>query len=182
MLKACWLWLAILKKKYVELTRPKIESRDPIFTGTRARSQVSGTDLGLGDTGRDRWGHCPRGCGCLGQVSSQLPLEDVSWGSLRHGAGRRFHSGMERLTKEFFSSIVLPDLVLSLWRCFFRVLESLSSRLSISLVIPTSPFMILCMHYQENLLRLWPQKLIVLVGQYWHLDPPFTCAGKDICR
>ena len=44
MLKACWLWFVILKK-YVELTRPKIESRDPIsFTGARARSRVSGND------------------------------------------------------------------------------------------------------------------------------------------
>ena len=44
MLKACWLWFVILKK-YVELTRPKIESRDPIFfIGTRARSRVSGND------------------------------------------------------------------------------------------------------------------------------------------
>ena len=44
MLKACWLWFAVLKK-YVELTRPKIESRDPIFfTGARARSRVSGND------------------------------------------------------------------------------------------------------------------------------------------
>ena len=47
-----------------------------------------GLGLGLGDTGRDRWGHCARGCGCLGQVSSQLPLEDVGWGSLRHGGGK----------------------------------------------------------------------------------------------
>ena len=32
-------------RKYVELTRPKIESRDPIFfIGTRARSRVSGND------------------------------------------------------------------------------------------------------------------------------------------
>ena len=96
--------------------------------------------LGLGDTGRDQWGHWAQGCGCLRQMSSQLPLEDVGW-----GAGRRFHSGMERLKKEFFSSVVLPDLVLSLRRCFFPVLESLSSRLSISLVIPTSSFMIVCM-------------------------------------
>ena len=44
MLKACWLWFVILKE-YVELTRPKIESRDPIFfTGTRSRSRVSGND------------------------------------------------------------------------------------------------------------------------------------------
>ena len=34
--------------------------------------------LVLGYTGRDRLGHCARGCGCLGEVSSQLPLEDVS--------------------------------------------------------------------------------------------------------
>ena len=40
----CWLWFVTLKI-YVELTRPKIESRDPIFfTGTRARSRVSGND------------------------------------------------------------------------------------------------------------------------------------------
>ena len=38
------------------------------------------------------------------------------------------------------------------------------------------------MHYQGNLLRPWPQKLTVLVGQCWHLDPPFTCADKDLCR
>ena len=44
MLKACCLWFVILKR-YVELTRPKIESRDPIFfTGTRARSRVPGND------------------------------------------------------------------------------------------------------------------------------------------
>ena len=44
MLKVCWLWFVILKK-YVELTRPKIESRDPIFfIGTRACSRVSGND------------------------------------------------------------------------------------------------------------------------------------------
>ena len=44
MLKACWLCFVILKK-YVELTRRKIESRDPIFlTGTRACSRVSGND------------------------------------------------------------------------------------------------------------------------------------------
>ena len=44
MLEACWLWFVILKK-YVDLTRPKIESRDLIFfTGTRARSRVSGND------------------------------------------------------------------------------------------------------------------------------------------
>ena len=43
MLKACWLWFVILKN--VELTRPKIESSDPIFfIGTRARSRVSGND------------------------------------------------------------------------------------------------------------------------------------------
>ena len=44
MLESCWLWFVILKK-YMELTRPKIESRDPIFfTGTRARSRVYGND------------------------------------------------------------------------------------------------------------------------------------------
>ena len=33
------------KRIYVEFTRPKIESRDPIFfTGTRSRSRVSGND------------------------------------------------------------------------------------------------------------------------------------------
>ena len=33
------------KKKYVELTRPKIEARDPIsFTGTQASLRVSGND------------------------------------------------------------------------------------------------------------------------------------------
>ena len=45
MLEACWLSWFVILKKYVELTRPKIESRDPIFfTGTRARSRVSGND------------------------------------------------------------------------------------------------------------------------------------------
>ena len=40
----CWLWFVILKK-YVELTWPKIKSRDPIFfTGTQACSRVSGND------------------------------------------------------------------------------------------------------------------------------------------
>ena len=35
----------VIFKKYVELTRPKIESRDPIFfTGTRACSRVSGNE------------------------------------------------------------------------------------------------------------------------------------------
>ena len=44
MLKACWLWFVILKK-YGELTRPKIESHDPIFfTGTWACSWVSRND------------------------------------------------------------------------------------------------------------------------------------------
>ena len=44
MLKACWLRFVIFKK-YVELTRPKIESHDPIFfTGARAGSRVSGND------------------------------------------------------------------------------------------------------------------------------------------
>ena len=97
-----------------------------------------GLDLSLGDTGRDRWGNCVQGCGCLGQVSSQLPLEDVGWGSFRHGgAGRRFHSGMER-----FSSLTW------FWVCggAFSVFRShCLSRLNISLVIPTSPFMILFM-------------------------------------
>ena len=42
--KACWFWFVILKR-YVELTRPKIESRDPMFfTGTRACLRVSGND------------------------------------------------------------------------------------------------------------------------------------------
>ena len=44
MLEACWLWF-VISKWYVELTRPNIESRDPIFfTGTRLRSRVSGND------------------------------------------------------------------------------------------------------------------------------------------
>ena len=43
MLKACSLWFFV-SKIYVELPRPKIESRDPIFTGTRARLRVSGND------------------------------------------------------------------------------------------------------------------------------------------
>ena len=44
MLEACWLWFVIFKR-YVELTRLTIESHDPIFfTGTWARSRVSGTD------------------------------------------------------------------------------------------------------------------------------------------
>ena len=44
MFKACWLWFVILKK-YVELTRLNIKSCDPIFfTGTWARSRVSGND------------------------------------------------------------------------------------------------------------------------------------------
>ena len=42
MLETSWLWF-VISKEYVELTRPKIESRDPIFfTGTRSRSRVSG--------------------------------------------------------------------------------------------------------------------------------------------
>ena len=44
MLETSWLWF-VISKEYVELTRPKIESRDPIFfTGTRLRSWVSGND------------------------------------------------------------------------------------------------------------------------------------------
>ena len=44
MLETSWLWF-VISKEYVELTRPKIESRDPIFfTGTRLRSRVSGND------------------------------------------------------------------------------------------------------------------------------------------
>ena len=44
MLETSWLWF-VISKEYVELTRPKIESRDPIFfTGTRSRSRVSGND------------------------------------------------------------------------------------------------------------------------------------------
>ena len=44
MLEACWLWF-VISKEYVELTRPKMESRDPIFfTGTRLRSRVFGND------------------------------------------------------------------------------------------------------------------------------------------
>ena len=37
-------------------------------------------------------------------------------------------------------------------------------------------------HYQGSLLRPWPQKMAVFRGQGWHLDPPFTCADKDLCR
>ena len=44
MLETSWLWF-VISKEYVELTRPKIESRDPIFfTGTRSHSRVSGND------------------------------------------------------------------------------------------------------------------------------------------
>ena len=44
MLEACWLWF-VISKEYVELTRPKIKSCDPIFfTGTRSRSRFSGND------------------------------------------------------------------------------------------------------------------------------------------
>ena len=44
MLEACWLWF-LISKEYVEITRPKIESRDPtFFSGTRSRSRVSGND------------------------------------------------------------------------------------------------------------------------------------------
>ena len=44
MLEACWLWF-VISKEYVELTSPKIESRDQIFfTGTRSRSRISGND------------------------------------------------------------------------------------------------------------------------------------------
>ena len=44
MLETSWLWF-VISKEYMELTRPKIESRDPIFfTGTRSRSRVSGND------------------------------------------------------------------------------------------------------------------------------------------
>ena len=44
MLETSWLWF-VISKEYVELTRPKIESRDPIFfTGTRSRSRVSEND------------------------------------------------------------------------------------------------------------------------------------------
>ena len=44
MLETSWLWF-VISKEYVELIRPKIESRDPIFfTGTRSRSRVSGND------------------------------------------------------------------------------------------------------------------------------------------
>ena len=44
MLETSWLWF-VISKEYVELTWPKIESRDPIFfTGTRSRSRVSGND------------------------------------------------------------------------------------------------------------------------------------------
>ena len=44
MLETSWLWF-VISKEYVKLTRPKIESRDPIFfAGTRSRSRVSGND------------------------------------------------------------------------------------------------------------------------------------------
>ena len=62
--------------------------RIPQLTVSWASARFLRAYLGLGDTGRDRWGHCTRGCGCLGQVSSQLPLEDVGWGSLHHGGGK----------------------------------------------------------------------------------------------
>ena len=35
-------------------------------------------------------------------------------------------------------------------------------------------------HYQGSPLRPWPQKMTVFSGQRWHLDPPFTCADKDL--
>ena len=38
----------------------------------------------------------------------------------------------------------------------------------------------LWVHYQGNLLRPWPQKLVVFLGQCWHLDPPFTCHTMDL--
>ena len=36
------------------------------------------------------------------------------------------------------------------------------------------------LHYQGNLLRPWPQKLAVFFGQWWHLEPPFTCTQITI--
>ena len=65
-----------------------VTSAFSIQRASKAENVYLSLGLGLGDTGRDRWGHCARGCGCLGQVGSQLPLEDVSWGSLRHGGGQ----------------------------------------------------------------------------------------------
>ena len=37
-------------------------------------------------------------------------------------------------------------------------------------------------HYQGSLLRPWSQKMTVFFDQRWHLDIPFTCADKDLCR
>ena len=37
-------------------------------------------------------------------------------------------------------------------------------------------------HYQGSPPRPWPQEMTVFSGQRWHLDPPFTCADKDLCR
>ena len=37
-------------------------------------------------------------------------------------------------------------------------------------------------HYQGSLPRHWLQKLTVFLSQCWHLDPPCTCADKDLCR
>ena len=39
---------------------------------------------------------------------------------------------------------------------------------------------------QNNITRApplspWPQKMAVFIGQWWHLEPPFTCANKEIC-
>ena len=48
--------------------------------------------------------------------------------------------------------------------------------------IPIGEFKFELQHYQGSLLRPWPQKMAVFRGQGWHLDPPFTCADKDLCR
>ena len=47
MLKACWLWF-VISKKYVELTRPKIESCDPIFFTSALMSFYSETTWAVG--------------------------------------------------------------------------------------------------------------------------------------
>ena len=36
--------------------------------------------------------------------------------------------------------------------------------------------------YQGDRLIPWSQKLAVFLGQWCHLDPPFTCADKDLCK
>ena len=48
--------------------------------------------------------------------------------------------------------------------------------------IPIGEFKFELQHYQGSFLRPWPQKMAVFRGQGWHLDPPFTCADKDLCR